>query len=259
MACEGEVTGDQPWSALILAGSRGATDPVAEAAGVGEKALAHVGGATMLSRVVAAVRAAGAARIAVAASSETVAAEARRLGVEAIAAAAGPSRSAEAGFRALGTPLLITTADHALLQARWIGDFLADVAPATDVAVLLAERKEVERALPETRRTYLRFSDGHWTGCNLFFLQSARAGAVFDIWTSVERDRKRPWRIVARIGPMLLLRYLLGRLSLAGALGHLGRSAGLTAQAVRAQDALASVDVDRPADLALAERLLSRG
>ena len=54
--------------ALVLAGSRGGVDPVADYAGVSDKALIRIGGATMLERVVVALRAAGAERIAVSAN-----------------------------------------------------------------------------------------------------------------------------------------------------------------------------------------------
>ena len=56
------------FTALILAGSRGGADPVAAYAGVADKALIEIGGATMLARVVTALREAGADRIAVSAS-----------------------------------------------------------------------------------------------------------------------------------------------------------------------------------------------
>ena len=46
--------------ALVLAGSRGGIDPVASYAGVSHKALIGIAGQTMLSRVVSALREAGA-------------------------------------------------------------------------------------------------------------------------------------------------------------------------------------------------------
>ena len=88
-----------------------------------------------------------------------------------------------------------------------------------DVAVLLARRDTIEQVVPETKRTYLRFADGSWSGCNLFYLATPRAASAITLWQSVEADRKRPWRIVRRLGPALLVRYLLGRLTLAGRTG----------------------------------------
>ncbi|TCP36665.1 nucleotidyltransferase family protein [Sphingomonas sp. BK235] len=236
-------------AALVLAGSRGGIDPVAAAAGVSDKALAELGGRTMLARVVEALHAAGVAQVAVSATSPTVVAAAERLGATPLPTEPGPSASTALALERLGAPLLVTTGDHALLRPEWVTDFVAAVPADADVAVLLARREAIERAAPGSRRTYLRFADGHWSGCNLFYLATPQAAAMIRLWQEVERDRKRPWRIVRRLGPGLLLRYLAGRLTLAAAVAHLGRRAGVTAAIVAAADGLAAVDVDTPADL----------
>jgi GTP:adenosylcobinamide-phosphate guanylyltransferase len=245
------------FNALVLAGSRGGVDPVAAYAGVSDKALIEIGGATMLARVIGALREAGAARIGVSASSPAVIEAARALGAEIVPAEAGPSLSAAAGLAALGTPLLLATADHALLRPEWVRGFVVAVPEEADVAVLLARRDRVEAAAPETRRTWLRFADGDWSGCNLFHFANPRAAAAIALWQQVEADRKRPWRIVRRLGPGLLLRYLTGRLSLVDAVAHLGRRAGVSAHVVAAEDGRAAIDVDKPADLDLVREMIA--
>ena len=244
--------------ALILAGSRpGAPDPVAAYAGVPHKALIVLDGETLLARVVRALRKAG-VEPAVSANHPAVLAEAARLGLAVVPPASGPSGSVAAALRALGAPLLVTTADHALLEADWVRRFIADAQPEADVAVLLARRAVVEAAAPGTRRTFLRFADGDWSGCNLFLLRTPRAAGAIGLWARVETDRKRPWRIVRRLGPGLLARYLLGRLSLADALRHLGSRGGVTAAAVASPFGLAAVDVDKPEDLELVRRIAGK-
>lgn len=238
------------FTALILAGSRGGKDPLALHAGVSDKALIEIGGATMLSRVVGALRDAGAQRIFVSVSSEAVRHHAEALGTLPLSAADGPSASTREGLARAGAPLLLTTADHALLRSEWVRDFIERV-PDADVTALLAERSVVERDAPATRRTWLRFADGDWSGCNLFWLATPAADAALALWSAVERDRKRPWRIVRRLGPGLLLRYLLGRLTLAEAVAALGRRAAVRARIVASPYGLAAVDVDKPADLDL--------
>ena len=244
--------------ALILAGSRGGVDPVAAYGGVEDKAMIVVGNRTMLARVVDALRAAGASRIVVSASAAAVRAHATDLGVAVIDAAEGPSASVGLAFEHMGAPLLVTTADHALLRPEWIQEFLAAVPPQTDVAVLLASRETIEHDVGDTERTYLRFSDGAWSGCNLFYLATPRAAAAITLWQRVESDRKRPWRIVLRLGPILLLRYLMGRLPLNSALTHIGAMVGIRVAMVASPFGLAAVDVDKPADLDLARQLIGR-
>jgi len=245
-------------AALVLAGSRpGAPDPLALAEGVAHKALIPAAGQPMLARVISALRGAGIERIAVSASEPAVCALATDLGCEIVDTGTGPSASVANGFALLGAPMLVTTADHALLQPQWITAFVEETPLTADVAVLLARREAIEQALPGSRRTYLKFVDGQWSGCNLFLLASPHAQAAIETWTMVEADRKRPWRIAARLGPRMLVNYALGRLTLAEALATLGRRIGLSASLVAAGDGLAAVDVDKVQDLADVRSILS--
>ena len=246
------------FNALILAGSRGGVDPVAAYAGVSHKALIVLDGQTLLARVAQALREAGARSIAVSVSDDAVRSAATALGLIVLDAASGPSRSVRDGIEALGAPLLVTTADHALLQPEWVTRFLADIPAQADIGALLARQDVIEAAAPDTRRTYLRFADGAWSGCNLFHFATQRSVAALDLWAQVEADHKRPWRIVRRLGLGTLLRYLSGRLTLVEAIAHLGRLAGLDAAAVASPFGLAAVDVDKPADLDLVRTLIAR-
>ncbi|SFF92436.1 MobA-like NTP transferase domain-containing protein [Novosphingobium sp. CF614] len=245
-------------AALILAGSRpGPPDPVAASEGLWHKALVLLEGRPMLGHVVAALRGAGIERIAVCASDPQVMDLARALDCEVLLAAEGPSASVAFGLERLGAPLLVTTADHALLRPEWVTDFIKDAPRSADVAVLLARREAIEAAMPGSRRTYLRFADGQWSGCNLFLLASTRASAAIETWKMVEADRKRPWRIAARLGFGMLASYAMGRLTLAEAIAALGRRIGISASLVAARDGLAAVDVDKPQDLVDARAIIA--
>lgn len=239
----------------MLAGSRGGPDAVADYAGVSHKALIELASETLLARVVGALRGAGAGKIGVVASDPQVRNLAQALGCQVVDPAAGPSESARRGAETMGTPLLVTTADHALLKPEWVTGFLADAPAAADVCVLVAPRAAVERDAPTTQRTWLKFSDGDFSGCNLFWLANDRALGVVDLWRRVEADRKRPWKIAALLGAGVLVRYALGRLTLDQAVARIGGLAGVNAAAVRTSFGLASVDVDKPADLDLVRML----
>ena len=246
-------------TALVLAGSRpGASDPVAASEGVAHKALASVAGQTLLERVVRALEGAGVRRIAVAANDPAVEAEARRLGAIVLPTAPGPSESAGLAFERFGAPLLVTTADNALLEARWVAELVDGTPPGADVSLMLARRDRVEAAAPGTSRTWLRFADGEWSGCNLFLLATPLASRAIGAWRQVEADRKRPWRIARRLGIGTLWRYSIGRLTLAESMTRLGRQIGINAVPVAASDGRAAIDVDTPEDLALVRDLVSR-
>lgn len=244
------------FAALVLAGTRPGGDPFAQSQGVSHKGLIEIGGQPMISRVIAALFSAGAGRIIVSTDDPRLRDIAETLGAETIPSAHGPSESAALGLAAAGAPLLITTSDHALLRPEWICTLIEGTPANADLAVMLARRDQVERALPGSRRTYLRFADGDWSGCNLFYLQTDRAKAAIDLWRSVEQDRKRPWRIAARLGPATLLAMVFRRLTLAEGLARLGHRIGLSAALVPAPNGLAAVDVDKITDLATVRTLL---
>lgn len=245
------------FKALILAGSRGGeVDPAAAYAGVTHKGLITLQGQTLLSRVLAAVEGAEAETIGVAANDEAIKAALSGAKVVVLPTASGPSQSVENAARELGFPLLITTVDHALLKSAWITQFLADTPDWADVAVLLAPEERVRAAAPQTKRTYLRFQDGRYSGCNLFLLRNENALNVVHVWRKVEALRKQPWKIAAMLGPSFLIRYLLNWLTLDQAVLKLGKLADVKAAAVRAHDGLAAVDVDKPSDLDLVRELV---
>jgi GTP:adenosylcobinamide-phosphate guanylyltransferase len=236
-------------TAIILAGTRPGRDPVAADENVSCKALVNIGGITMLERVIDALAAAGIERIVVVCDEGPVTQIATERGATTLAPGLGPSDSAFRALHLLGAPLLITTADHALLKPEWIRQFLADAPISADVVTMLAPREKVEASIPGSRRTWLRFSDGHWSGCNLFLLRTEKANRALQLWKQVEQDRKHPWRIARKIGPVTLARYLLGKLSTSEAFASLGRMAGFEVGVVAAADGLAALDVDTVADL----------
>jgi GTP:adenosylcobinamide-phosphate guanylyltransferase len=176
---------------------------------------------------------------------------------------ASPSDSAGEGLKRVpaASAVLLTTADHALLNAEMVAHFCRGAAgTGADAAAGLVEFTRVQAALPGTRRTVLRFRDGGYCGCNLYAFMSGTGRRVVAYWRRAEASRKRPWRMIAELlGPAAALSYAAGRLSLEDALGRLSRRLELRARAVLLPYPEAAVDVDTPADLELAERLLGQG
>jgi GTP:adenosylcobinamide-phosphate guanylyltransferase len=248
-------------TALVLAGTRPGGDPLAEAAGVSHKALLSIGGIAMLQRVLAALAAVPAVdRIVVAIDKPGVVESLPGCGkpVAVLHAGSGPSASVAQALKVEGTPLLVTTADHALLRPEWVEEFLAAGHGSDDVKLALARRESVEAAVPHSQRTWLCFADGHYSGCNLFLLRTPAAHAVVALWQQLEADRKRPLAMLRRLGWSYALRYRFGWLRLDQALMRLGRLSGATVGAVTLRDGLAAVDVDKPADLELVRQLIDR-
>jgi len=248
------------WTALVLAGSRPGADPFAEAHGTDLKALIPVGGAPMVERPVKALLAApevGQVRV-LTQQGERIAGVLptdSRLTVEPSGATIAATIAAYFADPTTRYPLLVTTADHALLDPAMIADFCAK-AEGADLAIGLVERTKLMARLPETKRTWLRFRGGAYSGANLFAFGSKRAASAIELWRSVEQDRKKGWRMIAALGPMALLGAGLRLRSLDQTLTSVGRRLGISIRKVELTDPLAAVDVDKPADHALVTAIL---
>lgn len=249
------------YTALVLAGTRPGGDPLADHAGVSHKALIEVGGVPMLLRVLRALAASAAvARIVVVIDRPQVMDGFPDVGkaVSVRPAAEGPSASVALALAAEGTPLLVTTADHALLQGNWVDEFVSATLrdPSADAFIALARSEAVLAAAPATVRTWLRFADGAYSGCNLFLLRTPKALGIVQLWRRLEAARKKPLTLLRRLGFAYVLRYRFGWLRLEQALDRLGTLTGARLAPVLLGDGRAAIDVDKPADLELVRHLI---
>ena len=244
----------------MLAGSRRGRDDFAQGHGTDLKALIPVGGVPMVTRPVVAllavpeigrvrVLAQQIARIAAVLPTDA------RLRVEASGATIAATLETILADPATDFPLLVTTADHALLDAAMVADFCTQAAGA-DLAIGLVEKRALDARLPQTRRTWLKFRGGAYSGANLFAFGSRDVAKAVALWRSVEQDRKKGWRMIAALGPALLLGSVLRMRTLDQTLEDVGRRLGVVIRKVELANPLAAVDVDKPADHALVSAIL---
>lgn len=249
------------WTAVVLAGSRPGRDPFAQQFGTDLKPLIPVAGEPMVRRPVRALletkeigkvlvlsqspdRIAavlpGDPRIEMHRSQATIAQTIENLIVKRVAE----------------FPILVTTADHALLDAQMISEFIGKV-DGFDLAIGVVERQSLLARLPQSKRTWLRFRGGAYSGANLFAFGSIKALAAIEQWRSVEQDRKKGWRVLAALGPALLLGALLRLRTIDESVSAIAWKLGMSARVVVLSNPLACVDVDKPVDHAIVEAILA--
>jgi len=153
-------------------------------------------------------------------------------------------------------PLLVTTADHALLDVGMIDQFCAE-AEGADLAIGVVTKSALQKRLPQSRRTWIGLRHGKYTGANLFAFGSPKALKAVELWRSVEQDRKKGWRLLLALGWPGLLGLLRLR-TLDRTMEAMGRRLGLSLRAIRLVDPLAAVDVDKPQDYDLVTAILER-
>jgi molybdopterin-guanine dinucleotide biosynthesis protein A len=245
-------------SVLILAGQReGVIDPLCADAGVERKAIIPINGKPMIDYVLDALSAA---------SLNTPfhvsgfdAAYDERLSQS--PSAPGPAGSAHAALtEGIEFPCLVTTCDHPLLTREMLDIFISKSEKnGADFCVGFAEKSVIQPVYPDVKRTYWNFSDTPVSGCNLFYIANDKGLAVIEFWKQAQHLRKQPIKLARTIAWGLLLKYLLGRLSLTEAFGYVSARLNITAAPVLIPIAEAAIDVDKPSDKLLVERILKAG
>lgn len=248
------------WTAVVLAGSRPGRDAFAEQFGTDLKALIPIAGEPMVRRPVRALLESEDVRkvLVLSQSPDRIAdvlPEDSRVEVRESQGSIAEALEQLILDHGVQFPILVTTADHALLDKRMIAEFISKAAES-DLAIGVVERRSLLDRLPQSKRTWLGFRGGSYSGANLFSFGSLKVLAAIEQWRSVEQDRKKGWRVLSALGPVLLLGALLRLRTIDQSVAAVAGKLGLSARAVVLSDPLAGVDVDKPVDHAIVEAIL---
>ncbi len=250
-------------TALIMAASRGDSDPMTRAFKARHKCLIEIDGTPMLVRVVEALK--SVAQIdPIGVSIDDLDVLRYTAGLEDLKlfkSADSAPHSVIGAIREMDKPfpLLITTADHALLTPEIVEDFCQRAQKSTsDITIGLARRADIERVDNSVKRTYYKFRDGDFSGCNLYYLKSEKALNAVQFWHKVDKLRKHPLALARTFSLIMLAKYLLGLLSLKGGLEYASKLLDVGADAALLPFGEAAIDVDKPADHQLVTKLLQR-
>ena len=258
--------GGQGWTAIVLAGSRAEKDPLAAHFELPLKALVPIAGAPMISHVVRCLdRCPSVARIVIIAQQPELL---DCLDLQFLSDrcpvhwAAGKDGIAEsltmlAGTKVAPWPVFVTTADNPLLTPEIVEHFLAR-SGASDVSLAVVDRETLSASYPHSRRTWLRFRAGAYTGANLFTARTPSSAEGLKVLARAEASRKKQLRLLWHFGPALALRAVTRTMSLQQVVGRVGIRLGLKPAVVVLPFAEAGIDVDSVEDWRLADRLLSQ-
>ena len=152
--------------------------------------------------------------------------------------------------------VLFVTSDIPWLTVPVIETFLTNAPRDVDVVYPIIPKAVAEARFPGTKRTYVRLKEGVFTGGNLFLAKVDAVPRLKERAQVLLQHRKSPLTLARDVGLGLLLRLMLGQLSVRQAEIRVGGILNITGRALIFPHAEAGVDVDKPEDLALAEREL---
>lgn len=246
-----------------MAGRRdGVVDPLAAAAGVGDKCIVPVGGRPMIAHVLDNLgRTPGIGAIVVSVNDPAVldglpevAALHGRLTI--VRAMPNIVDSLLAAVEGAAFPVLVTTADNVLLTPASIAAIVQGAAGA-DVAVAFTRKASVLAVHRDGQRRFYKFREDAYSNCNAYWLGRPEALKVAETFRSGGQFVKHPRRIVAAFGLLNLIRFRYGLGTLGGLFAQVSRRFRLEVRAVIVEDGAAAIDVDNPRTLGVAESVLA--
>lgn len=253
------------FNAVILAARRrGTVDPLAATLGSSHKCVVPIAGAPLIAHVARALAATpGLARLRVVVEPEMFDAITAILPeiaatIDCVPAADNLADSVFAATQGIDGPIVVTTADNVLLTPGAVEQMLATLAGGADVALAMATQGAVLAAHPEGQRRFYRFADDAYSNCNLYAFAGRDAVNAAESFRSGGQFVKKPLRLVAAVGPVNLALMLLGKLTLAGALGRMSRRFRLKVAPVILADGSHAIDVDNERTYRVAGLLLAR-
>lgn len=154
-------------------------------------------------------------------------------------------------------PLLLTTGDNVLLNHDMIAHFTQN-AQHHDIAIAMVESKILLAQYPQSKRTWLKFRGGKWSGANMFWLGNKdKALPLLEFWQSIEQDRKKGRKIIGAFGIGFLLASILRLITLPQAINKAGQKFGADIALIPMPQARACIDVDKPEDIILTESIIN--
>ena len=257
---------EQGLDVVVLAGGKNSAEMEA-ATGVTNRALVTLGGETMLSYVVEALRAApDVGRVFVVGD---VPADGR---YQQVPAGETLMDNLLAGLRAVdasaatGRPVLVATSDTPFLRAEAVTDFITQSrATGADLCYPIVPIDLCRTRFPEMKRTTLRLREGTFTGGNMMLINPRFLLDHEDTVLRAYAARKSVPQIGRLLGWGLLMRILAAQalspslLTLAMLEAGVSRliGSGCRARAIVTRHPEIGTDVDKPEDVAVAQRMLA--
>ncbi len=257
-------------NALVLAGGESSPELFA-ATGCGERALIEIGERACVLRVLDALRAAkGIEKIAVVGSAQVL--DVCEEGGQIVRVPAGISmtQNFSRGMNALknegiaaliragkdgvsdsanSAQVLVCTCDIPLISAQTFETFIeATTQKKLELSYPIVKKNVSERAFPGGQRTYVKLTNGEFTGGNAVVVPLRLADKVNVLLEAAYKSRKNPLSLAKLLGPKFVWKFVRKSLSIAEVEEAAHRVLDCRVGAVEMTDATISFDVDKVAD-----------
>lgn len=245
--------------ALVLAGSRN-DGPLRQCSSVPYEAMITIGRKTMIEYVIDALRCTNRIDRIVVVGPPDVPDFCRRDDIKIVPAGEGLMENLLLGVENMpgARRVLLTTCDIPLITSQAIEDFLDRCGDrSAEVYYPVVPRDVVEKSNFNTRRTYVSFREGEFTGGNLFLIDPRSVSRCMAKGEQLVSARKSPIRLSRLLGVPFLIKFILHRVTIEEAERKASELLGVVGAVVITRYPEVGVDVDKPSDLEMVSRVLS--
>jgi GTP:adenosylcobinamide-phosphate guanylyltransferase len=155
--------------------------------------------------------------------------------------------------------VLILTSDIPMITPEALDDFVKRAKESdAEFAYPIISKEDTERKFPGVKRTYVKVKEGTFTGGNVVLVRVGSGKKCLNKARDFFIYRKSPWKLAAILGIPVVLKFLLGRITISEIEKRVFELFGINARAVISRFPELGSDVDKESDLELARRVLAR-
>lgn len=156
-------------------------------------------------------------------------------------------------------PVLIVTADIPLITREALEDFLMRCrARKGDIYYSFVSKEMNEQKYPGVQRTYVRLKEGVFTGGNLALISPRVIRDHLETLKRAASMRKKPLQLFAMLGWKYLFKLIGGKLTIREIEERVAKILSFKAIGIVSPYPEVGIDVDKPSDLVLAWKVLSK-
>ena len=156
-------------------------------------------------------------------------------------------------------PAAYCWSDIPLMTAAMVDRFIEETAdPELDVNAGLVAKSAIQARYPGAEDLWLRFAEGRFIAADFGLFHPRQAARLRPHLEALAPKRKNAVSQALYVGLPVLVRYVLGRLSIGGLEQHLDRRFALRSHVRVVDDPELGLDVDGPGNLAVCRRALER-
>lgn len=246
-------------AAVVLAGAKNA-GKLEEVSDASHEALISIMGRPMVHYVIDALKASESIdRIVLVGPVDPLKVEGEFEGVDLVQSGSSMVENIQIGIDHLGEdrPVLVVTSDIPLLVAEAVDDFISRTeSVSADLYYPIIAKEINDERYPGVRRTYVRLKDGIFTGGNLALVEPEIVPACREVFARAVALRKKPWKLSRLLGFAFIFKLLFNRLTLQEIEARVETVLGFRGVAVITPYPEMGIDVDKPDDFQLVEKLL---